>query len=109
MKPKSCKAKGRRLQNQIVADIIRIFHLSENDVRPAIMGERGADIKLAKAALARFPFAIEAKNTERLALYESLAQAERNAGSLAPLLVFKRNRSEIYCCLKWADFLRLFE
>ena len=108
MKTKSAKAKGRRLQRQIADDIQSHFNLAESDVKPALMGETGADIKLSQFARECFPFSVECKNTERLRIYDALSQAERNAGDLTPLLIFKRNRGEVYCCLKWEDFLGLF-
>lgn len=94
MKPASCKAKGRYLQN-IVSGLVRLlFKLSENDVRPAIMGESGTDIKLSSLARSRFPFAVECKNTEKINVYEFWKQATTNADreNLIPLLVVKRNR-----------------
>lgn len=108
MKPSSAKAKGRRLQNQIAEAIRRHFNLSEADCKPAIMGQTGPDIQLSSVARDVFPFAVECKNTERLRLYDAIEQCEKNSGELTPLLIFSRNRGEVYCCLKWDDFLGLF-
>jgi hypothetical protein len=108
MKPGSAKAKARRLQNKIAEAIRQHFNLSENDVQPAVMGETGSDIKLSDFARECFPYAIECKNTERLRLYDALDQAGRNANGLTPLLIFSRNRGEVYGCVKWDDFLTLF-
>ena len=34
MKPQSAKSKGRRLQQQVVSDLLEVFaHLSEDDIR----------------------------------------------------------------------------
>jgi len=96
MKPASCKAKGRALQN-LVSDIIRnLFNLSKHDVKPAVMGESGMDIKLSEKARHIFPFAIECKNTEKINVYEFWHQATGNAikESLLPMLILKKNREQ---------------
>lgn len=108
MKPASAKAKGRRLQNKIAGLIQDRFNLSESDVRPAIMGESGYDIKLSSAAMSAFPFALECKNTERLNLWAALEQAEANSDDfLQPAVVFSRNRSKVYIALEFEKFLEL--
>jgi len=108
---KSCKAKGRILQTKIAEDIREAFRLSSSDVRPAIMGERGCDVHLSEAARKLFPWALEAKACETLPLWASIKQCSDNAviEGLRPLLVFKRNRSPMYVCLCWKDFLELVE
>ena len=109
MKPASCKAKGRQFQNVIAAIVRAAFDLPAEDVRPAVMGETGVDIKLSARARAVFPFAVECKKRESLNVWEALKQAEANATveGLAPLLVFARNRSEAYACLTLSDFVDL--
>lgn len=107
MKPSSSKAKGRRLQKAVAKAIRRTFNLAKEDCRPAIMGERGSDIKLSRAAAARFPYAVECKNQERLNIWQALEQAESNAGALTPLLVFRRNRTTTYCVVEFQHFLEL--
>lgn len=71
------------------------------------MGAGGVDIQLSPAAQQKFGFAVEAKNQERLNIWSALEQAEENADELVPLVVFKRNRSEIYCAMKFDDLLEL--
>ncbi len=109
MKPSSAKAKGRRLQNEIATAYLEAFPgLEPDDVRGAIMGESGTDIKLSPAAARLIPFDTEAKNTERLNVWAALKQATANAGEgRIPLLVFRRNRSETYAALPLADLLPL--
>lgn len=109
MKPSSCKAKGRRLQNKLAEDLREALGFSEADIKPALMSENGMDIKLSEAARKAFPFAVEAKSRESLPLWTSIAQAEENAESegLKPLLAFKRNGSCIYVAMQWKDFLEL--
>jgi hypothetical protein len=106
----SAKAKGRRLQNATARAIREAFpELETGDVRPAIMGESGEDIRLSPAARRVFPFSVECKNQERLNIWAALAQAEANAvDGAAPLLVFSRNRSGTYVALELGRFLALF-
>ena len=109
MKPSSAKAKGRRLQDWIRQKLLGLFpQLEEDDVKTAIMGESGEDIHLSPAARKVFPFSIEAKNQERLNIWEAIAQAEANAreGS-TPLVVFKRNRSEVFAVIPFEALLTL--
>ena len=51
---RSRKAKGRRLQNWVRDTLLKIFSnngfLDENDIKCAVMGETGADIKLSNTA-----------------------------------------------------------
>lgn len=104
----SRKAKGRRLQTLIAERIRQMFGwLSESDVRSTPMGCTGEDIWLSEAAKKAFPYSVEAKNTEKLNIWAALKQAEAEARSNTPLVVFKKNRSEIYCALKFDDFMNL--
>jgi len=107
---KSRKAKSRSLQNSVVELLlIKYRHLSNNDIKPAIMGESGIDIKLSDVARKEFPYGIECKNQESLSIWSALAQCEANAHNekLTPLLIFKRNRSKTYVVLELDDFLKL--
>lgn len=108
MKPSSAKAKGRRLQQEIRDRILCAFpSLEPDDVKCAIMGEAGEDVKLSPAARKLFPFSVEAKNTEKLAIWQALEQAEKNRGGWEPLLVFRRNRSKTYVALEMDAFLEI--
>ena len=110
MKPSSAKAKGRRLQNLVVEVLLKHFSgkLEEGDIRPAIMGESGEDIKRSPLAKRLLPYSFECKNQEKLNIWNALEQAESNCpnGDI-PTLVFKRNRSDTYVALKFEDFLKL--
>jgi len=72
MNPQSRKAKGRRLQKEVVSKIQNVFNLSDNDVRSTSMGVSGVDIQLSDAALKVFPFAVECKAQESLNIWEAL-------------------------------------
>ena len=108
MKPRSAKNKGKRLQNQIRDLILEKFNqLEPDDVRSITMGDSGEDILLSPAARKLFPFSVECKNQERLNIWDSLSQAEENAGKHIPLLVFKRNRSKTYISMEINDLIKI--
>ena len=52
MKTSSAKAKGRKLQDLVRDKLLEKFknYLEEDDIKSAIMGETGEDIKLSPAA-----------------------------------------------------------
>lgn len=109
MRPASCKAKGRRLQQRVVADILGVFPgLCGLDVFSTSMGCGGVDVRLSSVGVGVFPFSVECKCSERLDVWGGLAQAEANClPDCCPLLVFKRNGSRVYVVLEWGRFLGL--
>lgn len=107
MRPQSCKAKGRRLQQFVASEVREAFALAVDDVRSTSMGANGEDVQLSAAARERFPFAVECKNTERLNLWDAWAQATANARTYSPLLVVRKNHSDTLCVLNWGVFLEL--
>ena len=111
MKPRSAKAKGKRLQNKVTKLLQEKYSsvLEEGDFKSTTMGEHGMDVQLSPAARKIFPFAIECKNQEALNIWKSLEQAEDNCEGLVPLLIFKRNKSKIYATLEISDFLDLLD
>ena len=110
MKTRSAKSKGRRLQNQIKELLLETFNeLEPDDIRSAIMGETGEDIKLSPAARRQIPYSFECKNQEKINIWESLNQAEENSGDSKPVLIFKRNRSKTYAVLELEDFIDLIK
>ena len=110
MKTRSAKSKGRRLQNQIKELLLESFkELEPDDVRSAIMGETGEDIKLSPAARRQIPYSFECKNQEKINIWESLNQAEENSGDYPPVLIFKRNRSKTYAVLELEYFIDLIK
>ena len=81
--------------------------LEEDDIKTAIMGESGEDIKLSPAARRVIPYSFECKNQERLNIWSSLKQAEDNCNGYDPVLIFKRNRSKTYACVDFDLFQEL--
>jgi hypothetical protein len=110
MRPASCKAKGRRLQQAIVRDILQRFpQLTADDCRSTSMGAGGEDVLLSPAARRVVPLSIEAKNQERLNIWASLDQAARNAGGRDVCVVFKKNHGAVFAAVPWQTLLDLLE
>jgi hypothetical protein len=110
VKTKSAKAKGRRLQSHLAERILYWFpSLQADDVRPAVMGESGEDIKLSPKARTALPASFECKNTEALNVWAAMAQCEANApAGTTPVLVFSRNRSKVYAVVAVDELLAGF-
>ena len=113
MKTSSAKAKGRNLQNH-VRDLLRTRYISTDpvispeDIEGRGMGQQGTDIILTPVAKEYIPFDIECKAQENLNIWSALKQTETNTTpGRTPLLIFKRNRTEVYCTLKFEDLLKL--
>jgi|TARA_Y100001937_G_C7027672_1_gene288554 hypothetical protein len=110
MRSRSRKNKGKRLQNKVRDILLEAFQdLEQDDIRSAIMGESGEDIKLSPAARKLIPYSIECKNQEKLNIWEALSQAEENSGVSTPVLIFKRNRSKTYAVLPIEEFINLIK
>ena len=111
MKTSSGKAKGRRLQNKVRDVLLEHFseELEPDDIRTAIMGETGEDIKLSPAARRLIPYSFECKNQEKLNIWSSLEQADENSGDYPPVLIFKRNRSKTYVTVELEEFMKLID
>lgn len=108
MKTASKKAKGRKLQDMVRDLLLSKFKtLEEDDIKSAIMGETGEDIKLSPAAKRKIPYSFECKNQERINVWSSLKQAEGNCKKRTPVLVFKRNRSKTYVAFDIENFIKL--
>jgi hypothetical protein len=107
--PASRKAKGRRLQQAVRQDLIDRLGIDPGDILSTAMGQSGCDLYLSPAARAQFPFGVECKAQEAIALPAWWQQCTRNAAAegLVPLLVFKRNREEPLAVLRWTDLLAL--
>ncbi len=105
----SRQKKAKLLQNTIAEDLRDCLGVCDEDIKPSLMSEQGMDIKLSSAARARFPYAVECKNVEKLDLWAAIEQAKTNAEKekLKPLVLFKRSRSDIFAVIKWDDFLDL--
>lgn len=94
MKTSSAKAKGRRLC-QAIKEKLHAWapDLREGDIEITSSGAPGEDLKLSPAARDVYPISIEAKNCEQTKPWEWYKQAQENAGSHVPVVVFSRNRA----------------
>ena len=108
MKASSAKGKGRRLQNYLKDKLYDFFpSLRNGDIKGAVMGESGEDIKLSPAAKDLIPYSFECKNQERLNIWESLNQAEGNSDDRTAVLIFKRNRTPVYAAIPFEYLIKL--
>ena len=110
MKPRSAKAKGRKLQQEVRDKLLKLYEgvLETDDVTCTMMSESGVDIKLSPLARKHIPYSIECKNTEKIAIWQAIEQAKENAKDKTdPAVVFRRNNSETYIVINFETFLKL--
>jgi hypothetical protein len=107
---RSCKAKGKRLQNEVRDFLLEHFtHLEPDDVLSTTMGDPGTDIKLSPAARKAFPFSVECKNRQSLNIWAALKQSEANVKpETTPCVIFKRNHSDTYITMKFDAFMKIY-
>jgi hypothetical protein len=106
----SAKAKGRKLQQYVRDKLLEIFpELSDRDVISTPMGVAGEDIWLSEKANSLFPYSVEAKNQEGLNIWDALNKTEQSNRREAGILVFKRNKSKVYCAMDFDKFLELIK
>ncbi len=107
MKPRSAKAKGKKLQNWVRDQILKNFtHLEPDDVRSTTMGDIGEDIKLSPAARKVIPYQIECKSRAAISVYEWYNQCKEH-GNHAPLLIVKSNQEAPLVVIDAEDFFEL--
>lgn len=107
--PRSRKAKGRRLQNDIRDRVRNLFpDLHPDDVTSCQMGGTGTDIKLSPAARKKFPYSVECKNVEKLNVWSAIQQAEDNTvEDTTPVVFIKKNNTEVYAVIPADHFFTL--
>ena len=91
MKTQSAKAKGRRLQQWVVQQLIETFNIHPEDIKSCSMGAGGEDVVMARAAREKFPYSVECKNVEKLNVWDAYDQAKANAGDYEPVVIMKKN------------------
>ena len=109
MKTQSAKAKGRRLQQWFRDLLIEKLDIHPEDVESRSMGAGGEDLIMARAAREKFPFSIEAKNQEKLNIWEAYKQASENSGNYEPLVVLKRNNHKPLVLIDAESFVKLIK
>lgn len=108
MKTSSAKAKGRKLQNDIVAYILATYlELTELDVRSTSMGAGGEDVQMSSKAKQLFPYQVECKNQEKFkGIYDIMDQAKGH-GNYEPVAFIKMNRKEPLAIITAEHFFNL--
>jgi len=108
---KARKAKGRALQNLVVSKLLdRAPELEPDDIKGAIMGEQGMDVKLSPAAYKEYPLKIECKNQEKFkGIYDIYSQAEEHKGKGEPIIVLKMNRKNPLVMMDLDFFLDFYK
>jgi len=110
IKISSAKAKGRNLQKWTLEKIAKLLGYklsSEKDanlIRSREMGQAGTDIVIGTALRYLFPFAVECKATETIALPAFIEQAKSNTSETLPymmLVIKNKSMKEPIICIEW--------
>lgn len=108
MKPRSCKNKGKKLQNLVRDLILKHFpSLTSRDVKSTTMGEAGVDIQLSEFGWAAFPYDVECKNLAKVAVYKYYEQVTSRPGAGEPLVIVKQNNSNPLAIISLDHFMEL--
>lgn len=108
MRPQSCKAKGRRLQQWVRERLIEALDIHPEDIESRSMGAGGEDLIMARAARLKFPHSIECKNVEKLNIWEAYEQASANSGDYEPIVIMKKNGKKPLVVVDAEYYIRLF-
>ena len=108
MLTKSAKAKGRLLQNWVREQLIFFLLFKEDEISTAVMGEKGADVKIVPDSQCWFPYLIECKSQKRgfSAVYDAYEQCENHKGRGEPLVFIKQNRKKPLAIVDAEYFIR---
>lgn len=109
MKTSSAKAKGRRCAQELKTQICETLGVDDLDIQVTPSGVTGPDLYISPHAKKKFPFVVECKNQEALAIWAALNQAASHQDAIRdmPLLVFTRNRADVYVALSLKNFLQI--
>ena len=109
MKTQSAKAKGRRLQQWVVKQLIETFDIHPEDIKSCSMGAGGEDVVMARAAREKFPYSVECKNVEKLNVWDAYDQAKANAKDYEPIVVMKKNGKKPLIVVDAEYFVKLHQ
>ena len=109
MKTQSAKAKGRRLQQWFRDLLIEKLNIHPEDIESRSMGAGGEDLIMARAAREKFPYSVECKNQEKINLWESYNQAQKNSKNHEPVVILKRNNSKPLILVDAEYFVKLHQ
>ena len=101
--------RGQLLPEYKIKDnFYKATHLVADDIKPAIMGESGVDIKFSPSAKKIIPWDVECKNQENWSIPSWWKQTIANTKEgRKPLLVIKKNHQEPLVVMRWSDFKEL--
>lgn len=110
MKQISRRRKGKKLQKILQDKLLHTFDfLKPSEIRMAMTGENGADVKLGKVARRVIPYQFECKNQQKFkTLYAFFKQAKRH-GKLEPVLVCKMNGEKPVVVIDFEHFFELIK
>ena len=109
MKTQSAKAKGRRLQQWVVQQLIETFDIHPEDIKSCSMGAGGEDVQMARSAREKFPYSVECKNVEKLNVWEAYEQAKSNSNDYEPIVIMKKNQKKPLVVVDADFFISLFK
>lgn len=97
------QAKGKSFEYE-VRDLIRGYGFKDAQRSPM----SGAIHFLQGDILSKkFPYFIEAKHTEKTEFYKWYKKAETQCKAKPPIIVWRKNRGDIFCFLMFSDFMDL--
>lgn len=102
--PINSRDKGARFERTLASKIREYGYEAERGCQHS-GGKDSPDVKTNMKGIH-----IEAKAVEKLNLWNALAQSERDAGKdEKPVVMFKRNRSEVYVAMSLNDFMEFYK
>ena len=106
---RSSKAKGRRLQTWVVAELLTLFHdLTCDDIRSTGMGQAGEDVQLSQKARNEIKASFECKNVERVNIWSAYKQAQANCATNArAIVVVKKNKHKPLAIMDAQELFKL--
>ncbi len=110
MKPASCKAKGRLLQQIIrdkITELLKPYGVVAEDIKSTSMGAPGVDVQLSPFAKSLLPIAPECKSHKSMAVYGLYDQAKSNAGKEEAVLFIKVNNRKPLVVVDLEYYLKL--
>jgi hypothetical protein len=113
MKTSSAKQKGRLLQQLVAKTFAEHYNMvygPDQDFASRPMGGSGVDVAMSPGARTVCPYDVECKAQEAVNIWSAFDQAQKNTKQdRVPLLVIKRNRSEVLAVLKLSDLLKVMK
>lgn len=107
----SRKQRGRLLQQFVATKLLEVSPiLQPDDIVSRSMGSPGCDILLspyAKSVIGNWD--IECKNQETISIWSAIQQCEARGEGKKPMVVFKRNRTPAYVCMKFDDWIDIIK